>query len=264
MCGINGFNASNKEKIIAMNEATKHRGPDGVGFFVDDDVSLGHNLLAITESPDNSRQPIKSSDGRYILLYNGEIYNYKELQKDLIKEGDSFLTNSDTEVLLKGLVRHGEFFLSKLDGMFAIALYDTSEKNILLARDKAGMKPLYYYHYNNEIVFSSELRGLFAYGIDRKLDIDSAKIYFVLGYVPGNKTLIKNVQKILPGQYMKINLTSNCITKKWIVFEQNKDNEIRDKNICDLIHNSTIRHTMGLRPFGLYLSGGLDSTVILH
>ena len=143
MCGIHGFTWPNQEKIDEMVELSYRRGPDANDTYVDDNISLGHNLLAITEEPTVSKQPWVLAD-RWILCYNGEIYNYKELKQGLEKKGYVFETDSDTEVLAKGLSTYGIDFIKRLDGMYAIAWYDKSEQTITLARDNTGVKPLYY------------------------------------------------------------------------------------------------------------------------
>src|SRR4051812_38482276 len=127
MCGINGFTFVDQNLIEHMNTATRHRGPDGTGVFIDEQISLGQNLLAIMEIPSNSLQPFVTADRRYALAFNGEIYNYQALRSELQKLGDAFTTNSDTEVLFKGLTRYGGSFIEKLDGMFAFAFYNKSQ-----------------------------------------------------------------------------------------------------------------------------------------
>lgn len=264
MCGINGFNFKDEGLIQKMNEATKHRGPDGVSFFVNDNVSLGHNLLAIMETPEKSLQPLVSPDQRYALTYNGEIYNYLSLRKELEKSGDQFKTNSDTEVLFKGLIRYGSGFLPKLDGMFAFAFYDKNTNELLLARDSLGMKPLYYYS-GSKFIFSSELRGIFVHDVKRVLDHEGLAIYLSLGYIPGHKTLLQNISKLSPGQYATLDLHRNKLQKKWFGFRKSFASEkFEGQKLREIIAQSVTEHTMGLRPFGIYLSGGLDSTIILH
>jgi len=266
MCAINGFNFKDQELILEMNKATKHRGPDGTGIFIDENVSLGHNLLAITDVASKSLQPIVSEDKKYALSYNGEIYNYKSLRTNLETKGEKFSANSDTEVLYKGLVRYGADFLRRLDGMFALAFYDKDRNKLLLARDPAGMKPLYYYWNNGRFIFSSEARGILAHNISRKLDIDAARIFFLFGYVPGHKTLFQFISKVCPSQQIIFDLKKRTIYKKWIDYGNRQKQKIafNPEKFREMIGNSVLEHTMGLRPFGLYLSGGLDSTVILH
>lgn len=269
MCGINGFTKSEKERpgiITMMNEATKHRGPDGVGVFSDEHITLGQNLLAITETPILAKQPYVSPDGNFVLVYNGEIYNYKTLRNEQRNEGIIFHTDGDTEVIFDGLMRHGPDYFSKLDGMFAIAFYDKRNQKLFLARDRAGMKPLYYAHDGSTLVFSSELRGIFAYGIPPLLDHEAAKLFFIAGYTPTERTLINGITKVLPGSFITVDLPSGKMKRKWFIErkEENEDINTDPVHLRKKIGKAVSEHTMGLRPFGLYLSGGLDSTIILH
>lgn len=266
MCGINGFNFSDKNLISKMNESTKHRGPDGTGCFVNDSLSFGHNLLAITEVAENSKQPFISEDGNYVLIFNGEIYNYQELRDQLKSFGDNFLTNSDTEVLFKGLIRFGESFISKLDGMFAFAFYNKLKNIVFLSRDSSGIKPLYYYFDGKKIIFSSEIRALLVHNIDRQLDFEAFNIYMLLGYVPGYKTLIKNIFKLCPGQLLQVNLSDGLITKSWFDLGDRYEKNITylPEVLRSKMHDAVNKHTQGLRPLGLYLSGGLDSSLVYY
>lgn len=263
MCGINGVTFKDEALIKAMVKATKHRGPDGEGVFVDEHISLGHNLLAITDSPDGCRQPAISQDGKYVLIYNGEIYNYKTLRKEL---GGLFRTGSDTEVLLAGLIKEGKDFIKKLNGMFAFAFYDVRKQTLLLARDAMGMKPLYYSLKNNKLIFSSEFRGLFAAGVPRQLDAEMEDVFLELGYIPGHRTLIKNVQKLTPGQGLEFDCNNGNLQTFWFSTSSRDlaPQHFDEAHLRDLLGSSVIDHTMGLRPFGMYLSGGLDSSIVLY
>lgn len=265
MCGINGFNLNDRKLLEKMNQATQHRGPDGTGVFIDDHISIGHNLLAIVEKPERSGQPMVSPDRRFVLAYNGEIYNYRGLRSELEALGEKFDTDSDTEVILRGLALDGTSFLKKLDGMFALALYDKEKGRIVLARDRAGMKPLYYYCRNGRLAFSSEIRALL-FHTAAVADLDAVCSYFVLGYVPGPSTMFAGISKVCPGQYLDVDLKSGNIETKWLgrISESVTSAEFDPTSFRAMIGSSVDAHTMGLRPFGLYLSGGLDSTVILH
>ncbi|MEK7203811.1 MAG: asparagine synthase (glutamine-hydrolyzing) [Patescibacteria group bacterium] len=266
MCGINGFNFKDQGLIEKMIQSTRRRGPDGQDFYVDDEISLGHNLLAITNTPAEGRQPFLSPDKNFVLIYNGEIYNYKKLKSELEAKGYKFHTQGDTEVLLQGLIEEGIDFVKKLDGMFAFAFLNKKAKKLYLARDRMGMKPFYYHYNGGKLIFSSELRGILIHGIDRKLNIESLNIFFILGYVPGPKTLIQNVNKVCPGQILIFDLQNKTLDEKWFGGEERFDEntEFNPDYLREKIGKSVLAHTMGLRPFGLYLSGGLDSTVILH
>jgi asparagine synthase (glutamine-hydrolysing) len=268
MCGINGFiEDGNKDPgaIGRMNEATAHRGPDGTGTFSDGPLSLGHNLLAIADTPENGRQPFLSPDRAHALVYNGEIYNYRALRMELEAEGERFHTAGDTEVLFKGLIRHGAAFLEKLDGMFALAFYDKHRGTLLLARDAAGMKPLYYAEQGSSFVFSSEIRGLMAYQGKPLLNREAAKLFFLFGYVPTNETLFSGVRKLPPGAALTIRLSTQEKKRERFGWKNRSDEAPFDaEGLRKKINTAVSEHTMGLRPFGLFLSGGLDSTIILH
>lgn len=266
MCGINGFSFSNENLIKKMNEVTRHRGPEGSGVFTDNEISLGHNLLSFTDVPENSRQPVLSDNHRHALSYNGEIYNYRLLRGELEKTGEHFRTDSDTEVLFKGLVKEGADFLKRLDGMFALAFYDSEGKKLLLARDPLGIKPLYYFWDGIKFIFSSEQRAILTHGIAPWLNLEAAKCFFSLGYLPGEKTLLQNIFKLCPGQLLSFDLEQKQIKKEWLNFlvDSPKGVEYDPAILRQQISDSVIAHTIGLKPFGLYLSGGLDSTILLH
>jgi len=265
MCGINGVSYQDESLIQAMNAATQHRGPDGSGHFVGDAVTLGHNLLAITETAKNAAQPLVTPDRAYSLTYNGEIYNYQVLRGELEAVGEQFNTAGDTEVLFAGLCRYGSAFLERLDGMFALAFYDQSAGTLLLARDPSGMKPLYYSTVDERLRFSSELRGLFAAGVPRVLNQSSLPLFFSRGYVPGPHTLLRDIYKLCPGQRLTYNVTDNSYASDWFVNSpQPTPTEHTPEKLRSVLGKAVREHTMGLRPFGLFLSGGLDSTIILH
>jgi len=265
MCGIHGFNFKDERLIRKMVATTPHRGPDGEGVFVDGKISLGHNLLAITEQSQKSKQPSYSKDGRYVLVYNGEIYNYRTLRKNLQRQGFRFETDGDTEVLMAGLSKYGINFLRQLNGMFALAFYDKQEQKLFLARDQMGRRPLYYFHKNNQLIFASEYQSIFQHPqVDRRLDLEMLNIFFELGYLPGHKTLIKNIYKVVPGEYLELDLNNQKLNSNILsipLFSEQKSFSSTD--FRDLLGKAVIDHTMGLRPFGLYLSGGLDSSIVL-
>ncbi len=266
MCGIHGFNFKDETLINAMIASAKHRGPDGSGNYLADNLSLGHNLLYITDKPEDSRQPWVLDGGRYVLVYNGEIYNYRELRKNLQKSRHKFLTDCDTEVLAVGLATYGEDFINKLDGMFAFAWYDREKQSLLLVRDPGGMKPLYYHHKASRFAFSSELSSLLLHGMDRHFDLQAMGIYLQLGYVPGPKTLIKDIFKLIPGEVIQVSLQSGEIKNRYTSCDHiPKSNARFDEDTYREKFTNAVKHSMiGVRQFGLYLSGGLDSSAILH
>lgn len=265
MCGIHGFTWSDQEKIDKMVELSYKRGPDADGTYVDANISLGHNLLAITEEPEVSSQPWVLMD-KWVLCYNGEIYNYKELRKDLESKGHVFETDSDTEVLAKGLSSHGIDFIKRLDGMYGIAWYDKSEQKVVLARDNTGVKPLYYHESSGNLAFSSSIKSLLSLGISTRLDLTAFGIYKNLGYVPGPKTLIKSIRKVRPGEIIEFSIHDGARTR--VDCSQPHINDSQSdfvpSEFRDAVSDSVRRCLMGRRPIGLFLSGGLDSSMILH
>jgi len=263
MCGIHGIVGSHRDSIAKMIKASHHRGPDANGIYCDDNISLGHNLLAITEDSHLSKQPWVIDD-RFVLVYNGEIYNYLDL-KEQLKKHFTFKTISDTEVLARGLQLEGEEFLHKLEGMYALAWYDKNNKSLVLARDSYGIKPLYYVNKANKITFSSTIKSLLSVGVDSKIDHMGLELYNHFGYIPGPKTLFNDVTKLYPGQVLKIDLKDNRLLADFHTHKQLKTvNHFNSKDFRNGVSNAVRKCMMGKRPIGLFLSGGMDSSVVLH
>ena len=260
MCAIHGILCRSKEVMDKMLCEAHHRGPDGYGQWSDEDITLGHNLLSIIDTTENSKQPWFHND--WVLVYNGEIYNYKEL-------GFETKTNTDTEVLIKGLEKEGSSFIKKLDGMFAFAAYNKNTKELILARDSNGAKPLYYGYLNHTFAFSSEIKSLLAIGFKREVNKEAFKHYYKQGYNSGYLTLFKGIQKLVPGEYVKINIRTkrrtssnlnNIPVKQIPVKNVGKiSGEVRER-----LYQATKQTLMGRREIGLFLSGGIDSTSILY
>ena len=209
MCGIAGYVDLSSEvhpnTIREMIDEIAYRGPDSSGVFLNKDktVALGIRRLSIIDLKTGD-QPIKNEDGSVVVIFNGEIYNYKELRTDLIKRNHKFKTQSDTEVLVHGYEEWGEDFVRKLNGMFAFAIWDERKKRLLLARDRAGIKPLYYCRLGNKLIFGSEVKTILKYfkvvkNSNLNLDLDSLSLYCYLGYLPGNNSMFKNTKKLLQG-----------------------------------------------------------------
>ena len=264
MCGIHGFNWSNDSQIKKMVKSASQRGPDGDGIYVDDSISIGHNLLAITENAKLSKQPWKIGD-RYILSYNGEIYNYKDIQNNLEQKGYKFKTDSDTEVLAVGLAEYGPELLDTLDGMYAIAWYDKQTGTVMLARDHAGVKPLYYMQYNGKLIFSSSINSIKKIQNTTELDVVAFQLFMNFGYVPGPKTLYDEIKKITPGESIIFGVKDGKVKKRSIVkFSIDQNQQFDPAEFRDKVSTSVRQCLMGKRPIGLFLSGGLDSSAILH
>lgn len=263
MCGIHGgiFAEDAASRLRQMMDISKHRGPDGSGISNVGPIWMGHNLLAITEEPDKSIQPWEINKAR--LCYNGEIWNHVELRDKLIDSGCRINTDSDTEVLANGLYKRGVGYLNKLDGMFAIAWSD-GFGNLTLARDQVGVKPLYYASHNGDLVFSSSVKSLLSLGISRKVDREAFNLYMAFGFVPGPRTLVSGISKLCPGEVVQygadLKRASWNLRNSEIVVESDASPEAFRAAVRDTVHKCL----MGRRDIGLFLSGGLDSSMILH
>ncbi|HLA71761.1 MAG TPA: hypothetical protein VK624_09655, partial [Steroidobacteraceae bacterium] len=203
MCGIAGFvdfaghdTEAARSRIERMTNIIAHRGPDGAGYFVDGHAALGHRRLAIIDVA-AGQQPISAADDQVQLIYNGEIYNYLDLRRELEARGHRFKTNSDTEVILLGFLEWGEACVEKLNGMFAFAIWDARTRRLFLGRDRVGKKPLYYYRKGSFIAFGSELKTLIAAGgCPTDVDPEALDCYFSFGYIPAPKTIYRGVRKL--------------------------------------------------------------------
>ena len=265
MCAINGFNFSDEELLNRMNIITSHRGPDGKGAFYDGGISLGHNRLSIIDISESASQPMLSSDGRFAIVFNGEIYNFKELKKEL--EGEyNFKTKSDTEVILAAYSKWGKDCLNKLNGMFAFAVWDKEKKELFLVRDHAGIKPLYYFWDNNKFIFSSEIKGILEHDVPRILNKEAFNHYFRVLYTPEPLTMFEGIYKLPPATYAVLSNGKLKIEKYWKLEDQkyNKNKKEIQKNIKEKVLQSVKDLLISDKPLGLYLSGGIDSSVILY
>ncbi len=271
ICGIIGGKITKEEReasVARMTQLLAHRGPDGEGFAKGESFTLGHRRLAIIDLSTGS-QPMWTKDGRYCIVYNGELYNYLELRQQLVRLGESFTTFSDTEVLLLLLVRYGIVeALKQCNGMFAFALYDTHTQTLTLARDHCGIKPLYYTQTaHGGLAFASEIKALFGHP-DVKAEADTSGIgqYLFFQFCLGQKTLFHNIHKLEPGHYLTFSTNTTPCVKKWFELSVTIDTRYSDEYFLDTLLLSlqdSVR--MQLRSdvaLGTYLSGGLDSSAI--
>lgn len=272
MCGIAGVvspKIEDKEAVIGgMVEKITHRGPDDDGFFVDKFVGLGMRRLSIIDLA-SGRQPIATEDEKMLIFFNGEIYNYKELKKDLIDKKYKFKTDSDTEVILHLYEEYGESMLDKLRGMFTFAIYNTETKDIFIARDFFGIKPLYYLMMDGKIVaFSSEIKSFMSVpGFKTEVNDSAAYNFLSFQYNPLTETFFKGVYKLLPGYYLKMNVESGLAEiKKYWSFDFDQDNKIEESKtieaVREIIKDSVEHHMIADVPVGGFLSGGVDSSII--
>ena len=273
MCGINGILHLQSQKKIdervltKMRDSLEHRGPDDKGIFIENNIGLGHRRLSILDVSLGGHQPFPSEDGRYVMVYNGEIYNFKEFYPELKSNGFDIRTSSDTEVLLKLYQMHGLKMLNRLNGMFAFAIWDKIEKKLTVVRDRMGVKPLYYSFYNETFYFASEQKALFSAGVPLRIAQDGLGEYVFNRFVAGENTLYENVKKVLPGHSLIIHGSGKITTEKWWDLKSEIQNQPKITNPLEWF-KATFDDSIQLRmvsdvPVGVMLSGGLDSSSIL-
>lgn len=264
MCAINGITTNDKTRVLEMNAVTAHRGPDASGCFATDKVTLGHNRLSIIDTSEIANQPMFSPDRRFALVFNGEIYNFKELRSELRSRWD-FKTNSDSEVLLAGYACWGEKVLSRLRGIFAFALWDKESGELLLVRDQMGVKPLYYATEDGNLLFSSEMAGIVR-GLSKTASVSETALayYFSLNYIPSPETLLKNVYKLRPGHLLKYQDGNIKLERYWQPKRPADKKTKSGSSLYSTIDQVIKRQLVADRPVGLLLSGGLDSSIVLH
>lgn len=273
MCGIAGFlrtssPSAGKDVLVQMGNVIRHRGPDAGGEYLDDYVSLAHRRLSIIDLSAQGNQPMFSSDGRKVIVFNGEIYNFQELKKDLQQEGIQFNTRTDTEVILALYEKYGADCLPHLNGMFAFALWDMDKKQLFLARDRIGKKPLYYYHGGDDrLAFASELKALLQLpGLDFKIEPTSVADYLKYHYIPSPKTIYQQIYKLSPGHCLTLSMGQKpVISEYWDVCFQKSQISLDDaqEQLYDLLQHSTAQRMIADVPLGAFLSGGVDSSAIV-
>lgn len=272
MCGINGILRFTSEKVdenllLKMRDSLEHRGPDDAGFYLNGSIGLGHRRLSIIDTSAAGHQPFLSENKRYIMVFNGEIYNYKSFYSELRSKGLTLKTGSDTEVLMLLFELYGMAFLHRLQGMFAFALWDTLEKRLFLARDRMGVKPLYYAFYQNSLYFASEQKALFTAGVPLEISENGLDEYFFNRFVAGENTLYNRVKKLMPGHYMVLENDGYTSYHQWWSLQSEIQEFPTIKN-PKAWFEETFFESVKLRmvsdvPVGVLLSGGLDSCSIL-
>lgn len=273
MCGINGIISKSKlskNLIERMNKTIFHRGPDENGVYQSPHVCLGMQRLSIIDL-ESGKQPIFSEDKRFVIIFNGEIYNYKVLRDQLINSGHNFKTASDTEVILHLYEEEGVDCLNKLNGMFAIAIYDTQKKELFLARDRLGKKPLYYCIDSDKFIFSSELKGLLSISEHKRpISKEALDLYFAFTFIPAPFTIFKGIQKLEAGCFLKINFNLNYEIKKYWHLNSviNNAEPIGDisrhkEKIREILLDAVQIRMIADVPLGAFLSGGIDSSIIV-
>lgn len=263
MCGIVGFNWANEDLVKSAVDRIRYRGPDDSDVFTDKNVSLGHARLSILDLSSRGRQPMERLN--YVITYNGEIYNFRELREQLREY--SFESESDTEVLIYAYDKWGPDCLEKLNGMFAFCIYDKRKEELFLARDRFGIKPLYYIDHNEKFAFASEINALRKLLRNPKIDPRGIQQYFNFRYTVGETTLIKGVKKMLPAHYMVYDLKSQQLSKTSLYYtlkpgEFDGTFEDAQKRVRQLVQKSVERRMVSDVPVACLLSGGIDSSII--
>jgi asparagine synthase (glutamine-hydrolysing) len=268
MCGICGFNWNDRELINRMNNVLVHRGPDQEGTYCCDDVSFGHRRLSIIDLSEHGRQPMFNEDGSICLVFNGEIYNFQQLKDELTRKGHTFSSNSDSEVIIHAYEEYGVGALHKLQGMFAFAIYDKKLKTVFLARDRVGIKPLYYYHKNGKFVFASEIKAILEdKSIGREINHQALYDYIGFEFVPAPSTMFRNISKIPAGHYVVVKDGQVELKQYWdLSFQQERSWTTYGgavEQLRELLDSSVQSHLVSDVPLGVFLSGGLDSSTLV-
>jgi len=266
MCGILGQMSNShidENKFKKTLSLIDHRGPDDHGVYFDENIAFGHTRLSILDLSNHGHQPMISEDENYILIYNGEVYNFEEIKEELENKGYEFYSHSDTEVILKGFIEYQEQIVDKLNGMFAFAIYNKLNGDVFLARDRSGIKPLYYFKDNDNFAFSSEIKTLKSFS--SKINLDAKILFLLLGSVPEPMTIYEEVFIFPAGQYAYYSKGVLKLTKyDEYKYEPKIVKPYQEivKDVSDLLHKSIKRHLISDAPIGTFLSGGLDSSAI--
>jgi len=278
LCGFVGFVGGKrfddlKENLAKAAALLQHRGPDDSGIFFDEKagVGLAHRRLSIIDLSVAGRQPMSGDNGKVHIVYNGEVYNFRDIRKELVKRGHSFVTGTDTEVILKAYLEWGTECLHKFVGMFALALWDGRRKELFIARDRLGKKPLYYHVGPDQFLFASELKALMAFkGFPRDIDPDSIPLFLHYQYIPGPRTVFKNTYKLQPGHYLRFDRHGLGIKPYWSLPDQPPSNaplkQSEEKCLLELeelLSQAVSDRLISDVPLGTLLSGGIDSSVVV-
>jgi asparagine synthase (glutamine-hydrolysing) len=272
MCGIAGFLTVNypnltNEHLLAMGDAIAHRGPDAHGEHLDTEVGLCHRRLSILDLSEAGNQPMYSASGDIVIVFNGEIYNFLELKKDLEAKGARFKSGTDTEVILHLYEQEGTDCLAKLNGMFAFAIWDKRDSSLFIARDRIGKKPLYYLQYNGRFAFASEIKSLLTLpDVPRDIRLDAVYDFFAYQYVPDPKSIFQHINKLPPGHFMVHKNGKINIEQYWDISFANpssKSETALKAQLQELASACTNRRMISDVPLGAFLSGGVDSSGVV-
>lgn len=252
--------------VTTATIALQKRGPDFHDVYIDEFVGLGHRRLSIIDTSTAGNQPMWDESKRYGIVFNGEIFNYQELKKELEEDGVIFKSSSDTEVLLHLYIRKKENCLQKLNGFFSFCIYDKQEQTFFVARDRYGIKPLLYQFDEDKFLFGSEMKAIIEYGIDKEIDHTSLYTYLQLNYIPAPSTIFRSVKKLMPGHYLKVSykkIEAHCYYM--IPTSQNSESltyDLAKEKLKELLEDSVQRRLISDVSLGAFLSGGIDSSVI--
>lgn len=242
-----------------------YRGPDDNGFFIDNNIGIANQRLSIIDLK-TGHQPIHNEDESIWITFNGEIYNFKELKSDLEKRGHRFYSDSDTEVIIHAYEEYGENCVNYFNGMFAFAIWDSNKKKLFLARDRLGIKPLYYTLYDEKLIFASEIKSILQYEeFKKEIDYTALNNFFTFRYVPGEKTILKGINRLLPGNILIYKNKQIKISKYWDLdfCPTNEKLDYYVNGLKHLVEDSVKKRLISDVPLGVFLSGGIDSTAIL-
>jgi asparagine synthase (glutamine-hydrolysing) len=273
VCGIAGILHFDKEReadnflLKKMTDSVSHRGPDGQGYYLKNNLALGHRRLSIIDLSTGD-QPMFNDDKSVALVFNGEIYNYVELREELKNEGYTFNSPSDTEVIIKAYEKWGIDCQNKFNGMWALALWDDKKQQLFLSRDRIGEKPLHYAIFEDTFLFGSEIKSIVAYGAPKIPNLELLDIYLTLSYIPAPYTFFKNIHKLKPGHCLLIQDANIKEFKYWDLPEIDEDNMLTNQvnvyeNFANLLTDSVKIRMRSDVPYGAFLSGGLDSSSVV-
>lgn len=269
ICGIYGATGLPEDSgalTRAMCDVIIHRGPDEDGYYADGPVSLGMRRLSIIDLA-TGRQPIHNEDKTVWVVYNGEIFNFPALKPELLARGHRFYTNADTEVIVHLYEEYGEDFVTRLNGMFAIALWDAKAKKLVLTRDRLGIKPLHYAWQNGRLYFGSEIKSLLRAGVSREIDLESLSRFFTFEYIPAPSSIFTAIKKLLPGHIMTVRDGKSEIRRYWDVHYAEAEIQARPEaeyaeEIAARLRESVRMRLLSDVPLGVFLSGGIDSSTV--
>jgi len=276
MCGLAGYYSTthrfSREDLERMTGALAHRGPDAHGYFTDGITGLGHRRLRVIDLSERANQPMTSANGRYEIVYNGEVYNFQEIGARLYRRHNQdafhFRTSSDTEIILEAFCAYGVDFVNLLNGMFVIVIYDKQEQVLYIFRDRIGIKPLFYFWDGVDFAFASELKSFKAISsIPKELNLDSIRRFLHFGYIPSPFSIYNNIFKMASGSWMKISREGVEFNKYWDLRSKISNNMVTDKTqamvkLSDLLISSVQYQLKSDVPFGVFLSGGIDSSLV--